>query len=425
MRGKLSRRQIDRIENILIAVLACTAIFLVGQTNLFHAITGQGEGQDSGAYLAAQTTELPAASPVALMVQNDGGRSGLRFDQAGVEKAYEAGLKDLLVHTLDRMEKSKKSSQDAWQQAVTQADNWVCYDYLYDIPFTSASGQEGRARMFLVTFRNGQADALYGWDQEGDQYWVSQMGSSGLSMPAAAKDMDPNSVRFAFEVPELTDLLPGCMMVDEKAPTCLVYTSSSPLGTLDEAGVKSFLETLGFNLQAVSIYESADGTVVREGSDTIRIQQDGSVIFHGSESGESRYEADSSEELDLRQKAEAMLSLLTDGRTGEATFLCLGAEEQIDGTVVLSYSYLLEGSQVILGDQGWAARFRFHGEALTSFEINFRQYEATETVCAVPPERQIAAAAEAQGQAGQELQLCHRDDGSGQTQALWILREAG
>ena len=133
--------------------------------------------------------------------------------------------------------------------------------------------------------------------------------------------------------------------------------------------------------------------------------------------------APSQSELDLRRKTEEILNLLTAGRTGEARFLCQGAQEQSDGSVILTYSYLLDGAQVSRGEDGWAARFRFRGTVLTSFEIVFRQYSAAETFGAVPPERQAAAAAEAQGQAGKELQLYHLDDGVGQTRALWILRE--
>jgi hypothetical protein len=357
------------------------------------------------------------------MVRNDMGRCGLRYNQGGVDALYSQGLKDLLFHAVDRMEKPKKSSQEDWQQAITESENWICYDYLYNIPFASAAGQEGEARLFLVSFRNGQADALYGFDQKAGEYWVSQVETSGLTMPAQAQVLKPNQVRFAFEDPELASLLPGHMMTDRVAPSFRVYASSNPLAGMDETGIRAVLETAGFNLQAVSIYESADGTVVREGSDTIRIQQDGSVIYHGSESGEARYEAASTEELDLREQAENVLELLAAGRTGQAWFLCQGAEEQPDGTVILTYSYLLEGAQVSLGENGWAARFRFQGEALISFDIIFRQYAVTETPSAVPPERQAAAAAEAQGQMGKELQLCHRDDGSGLTKALWTVRE--
>ncbi len=424
MRGKLNRRQIDRLENILIAVLACSAIFLVGQTNIFQAFVGQGSGQES-AYSAVQATELPGQKPVAVTVKNDLGRCGLRCDQANVDRIYDQGLRDLLFHTLDRMEKPKKSSQEAWQQAVLQSENWVCYDFLYNVPFGSASGEEGSARLFLITFRNGQADALYGMDQASGEYWISHVGASGLAMPASVQSLGPNQVRFAFELESLSGLLPGYMMVDDQGPSCRIYTASNPLAGLDESGIRTMLETAGFNLQAVSIYESADGTVVREGSDTIRIQQDGSVIYHGSESGEARYEAGSPEELDLRKQAEEVLKLLTEERIGQGRFLCQGAEEQSDGTVILSYSYLLDGVRVSLGENGWAARFRFQGEALISFEIIFRQYEATDTPCAVPPERQAAAAAEVQGQTGKELQLCHRDDGSGLTRVLWTVREAG
>lgn len=426
MRGKLTRRQIDRMENILIAILACTALFLFGQTNMFQTITGQGAGQEStAAYSGVRTTELPQSPPAALMVQNDLGRWGVRYDQADVDRLYGGGLEDLLCHALDKMERPKPSDQEAWQQAVTQGETWVCYDFLYNIPFVSAGGQEGEARLFLVTLKGGQAEDLYCYDQETGEYWVSRVGTSGLTMPALAQALSPNQARFVFEVPDLAELLPGYMMILEQAPSCLVYTASNPLAGMDQAGLEPLLETAGFNLQAVSIYETADSTVVREGADTIRIQQDGTVLYHGSESGEARYRADTQREVDLRSKAEELLGVLVGERAGQGQFFCQKAQEQADGRVALSYCYLLDGVCVSLGERGWAAQFVFRGEDLISFEIAFRAYEATETPCAIPPERQAAAAAEAQGYGGKELQLCHRDDGSGQTTALWTARENG
>ena len=163
--------------------------------------------------------------------------------------------------------------------------------------------------------------------------------------------------------------------------------------------------------------------MVREGADTLRIQQDGTVIYHGSESGEARYRARSSWEGDLRAQAEELLDRLVGQGAGEARFFCQGAEEETDGRVVLTYCYQLNGVGVSLYEKGGAARFAFRGEDLLSFELTFRHYEVTEASCAVPPERQAAAAAEAQGHGGKELQLYHRDDGTGQTRALWTARE--
>ena len=424
MRGKLTRRQIDRIENILIAVLACTAIFLAGETNIFQAFAGQGAGQDSSAsYSGIQTTEIPDTAPVALMVQNDLGRWGVRYDQDQVDQLYRTGLKDLLVHSLDRMERPRSSSQEAWQQAVTQEDAWVCYDFQHSIPYVSAAGPQGDGRIFLVTLRGGQAESLYAFDPDTEEYWVSKIGTAGLAMPAAAQELAPNEAMFAFEHQELAEALPGHMMVLPEAPACLVYNAENPLEGLDQAGLESLLETAGFNLQAVSIYESADSTVVREGADTLRIQQDGTVIYHGSESGEARYRARSSWEGDLRAQAEELLDRLVGQGAGEARFFCQGAEEETDGRVVLTYCYQLNGVSVSLNEKGGAARFAFRGEDLLSFELTFRHYEVTEASCAVPPERQAAAAAEAQGHGGKELQLYHRDDGTGQTRALWTARE--
>ena len=42
MRRKLSRREIDRLENLLILLLVCLALFLIHRTGMFQSVTEQG-----------------------------------------------------------------------------------------------------------------------------------------------------------------------------------------------------------------------------------------------------------------------------------------------------------------------------------------------------------------------------------------------
>ena len=44
MRRKLSRREIDRLENLLILLLVCLALFLIHRTGMFQSVTEQGSG---------------------------------------------------------------------------------------------------------------------------------------------------------------------------------------------------------------------------------------------------------------------------------------------------------------------------------------------------------------------------------------------
>ena len=44
MRRKLSRREIDRLENLLILLLVCLALFLIHRTGMFQSVRGAEQG---------------------------------------------------------------------------------------------------------------------------------------------------------------------------------------------------------------------------------------------------------------------------------------------------------------------------------------------------------------------------------------------
>ena len=44
MKKKLSRRGIDRLENILIVLLVCSALLLIRGSGMFQSVTSQGAG---------------------------------------------------------------------------------------------------------------------------------------------------------------------------------------------------------------------------------------------------------------------------------------------------------------------------------------------------------------------------------------------
>lgn len=97
MRRKLSRREIDRLENLLILLLVCLALFLIHRTGMFQSVTEQGSGTgDESLFAGVQDTALSRGTPVRLMVQNGTGRYGVQYDQTTVNRLYHDGLNDLL-----------------------------------------------------------------------------------------------------------------------------------------------------------------------------------------------------------------------------------------------------------------------------------------------------------------------------------------
>ena len=425
MMHKLSRRRIDQIENILIALLACTALFLVGKTGMFQAVTGAENGQGGGiASSGFQGMVLSREMPVRLMTQTSLGRYGVQYDQTAADDLYHSGLDDLLIQTLVAMDDPKTVSQEDWQQAVTQGEGWIYYDFLYNVSFDSKREREGR--LFLILAKNGRVEEIYYYNQETEEYYAGRIKEAELSLPKVLNRLTPNDGQFAFEVESLAESLPGYMMILPQTPSCQVYQVTNPLAQLDGATRENLLEKLDFNTRASSVYESADSTVIREGMDTLRLQKDGTVSFHGSDSGDARYQALSQRHTDLQIKAEEILDQIMLDMPGEIQMRCQDVETLADGSVELTFCYLLDGAKVQLWKEGWAARFVFQGANLTSFEICLRQYQGTEKSCAILPETQAAAAAAAMGQKGKELQLCYRDDGSSdEISAGWTVREPG
>ena len=225
-------------------------------------------------------------------------------------------------------------------------------------------------------------------------------------------------------MPELAQALAPYGILLDQPPTTTVYTAANPVASWGEAERTALLDALDFNTRALTIYESADGTVMQEGSDTLRIQEEGKIIYHASDSSQARFQALSQREKDLQIKAEEVLDLVTAGQLGEGRMFCQSIETLEDETVELTFCYLLDGAQVQLGEEGWGAQFVFSDSALTSFTICLRTYTATDRTQRALPERQAAAAVTALGQTGKELQLCYRDDDTTpEITADWTVRE--
>ena len=426
MRRKLSRREIDRLENLLILLLVCLALFLIHRTGMFQSVTEQGSGTgDESLFAGVQDTALSRGTPVRLMVQNGTGRYGVQYDQTTVNRLYHDGLNDLLTQSLDTMASPQASSREAWERAVSQGSSWVYYDFLYNVSFTSQSSRgEGEARSFLITARNGRADALYYYNEETGDYYMAQLRETSLVLPALLEDLVPNGGQFAFENSSLADTLAPYMMLLPQPLLCPVYTGANPLDDWDTADQEALLEALDFNPRASAVYEAVDGTVIQEGSDTLRIQKNVKITFHAAESGQARFQALSAREKDLQIKAEEILDGVTAGHLGEGTMFCQSIETQEDGSVALVFCYLLNGTQVQLWEEGWSARFLFEGSDCTAFSVCLREYTLTERSQQALPERQAAAAAVAMGQTGKELQLCYLDNGTTpEIAADWTVRE--
>jgi hypothetical protein len=309
------------------------------------------------------------------------------------------------------MDQVKSISEDTWQKTMTQGEAWVLYDFLCPASFTYSDGQ-GEGRLFLVSVRTGRIDALCYYDEAADTYYSGRVKDINLDLPDRVKTLADNGATLAFEG-DYDDLLSPNLLLTREAPQCPVYTGENALADLDSQGQEDLLTALGFHVKSVSLYQSAEGPVYREGSDTLRIQKDGTLLYRGAESGQTRYQALSTREKDLRLEAESLLDKVMEGRMDQGTLVCQSSETLSDGTTQLTFCYLLSGTQVYLSEEGWGARFVFRGNQVEEFEILVRRYTLTGEPCAVPPQPQAIAALSALDQGGKELRLYYQDRNDG------------
>ena len=418
------KRNLARAENLAIAVLTVLALLLAGKIGMLqNTLPVLGAETVAGGYTVGPAISLAGETPVRLMLQSDAGRYGVEYDQPAVDRLYGGGLSDLLDRSLRTMEAPAPISEETWQETLNDVEAWAFYDFLNDIIFDQQEGRgSGAGRLFLVTGKRGQADQVLFYNEETRKYYGARL-RDGADLPDSVTDLEPNGARFAFEDQGAAQSLSPYMMILNTAPACSAYLAENPLEGLDEAGWTEILEDLDFNAKAASPYTTVTGSVIREGADTLRVMNDGTIQFHSSESGEVRYAALSNREKDLQIKAAEIIDRVTGSLRGPARLTCQRIRTLDDGQTELLFSYLLDGARVQMWGEGWAARFLFRDNAVTAYTILTRSYTDAGESCPLLPVRQAAAAAAAMGRRGAELQVTYQDDDSGRVSAGWTVRE--
>ena len=249
------RKRIDRLQNLLIAVLVCTALVLINQTGMFRNLTGGSAGTPvEASFTGVQDTALSRQAPVALLIQTSSGRYGVQYDQDTVDGLYNNGLSTLLTTAIDHVEGVKTTTEEDWQDAVTQGNQWIFYDFLYDVAFTGQDSEgEGSARRFLLSGRNGRVDTIRYYNEKTGTYYRGQIRESDLTLPEAQEGLTPSGGQLAFENVALAESLDPNTLVLPKAPVCPVYTVTNPLAAWDSETRNELLEGLDFNLRAAAV----------------------------------------------------------------------------------------------------------------------------------------------------------------------------
>lgn len=447
MGSKNTHRFVELIKTLLIVALAITAVALVGRIQLYSPLPAASKWLDSIVHLFHDADTAPGSQsgqaglstglrPVCLAVCNEDGRYGVQYDSETLGSALETQLGGLLGEALADAGNAYPVTQDEWREALSMQDASVYYDFLGSVPLSALSvwlgGEQnsaltGDARRLLLAPGSGTSALLYyTTGSEGPYYACTTTVETDSRLRPVTADYTPNNAVFAFQQEDRYPKLGPYVMILPDPPSPSVYQASNPIGTAGTDVMDTLLRNLDFHPQTSAVYEAADGKRVREGTDMLLISGDGTVSFHASVSQDPRYPVTSAGAAPSRgELVEAARALVEHGLgvwCGDAGFYLIGTETGPDGLVTVYFGYLLNGAAVELGEDSYAARVVLKDAYISDFTLRFRTYQKMETISAVMPEIQAAAAMNAIRPKGNELLLCYLDGGGSQVTAGWVAR---
>ena len=431
-------------KNLLIVLLAVSAVYLALRTGLytswversgglFRVLNSQTEGQVSPPASSTDPARPGAAArPIRMAVSNGAGRCGAQYDAAQTDALYDA-FSSLLWEALSSASECRTVSESSWRGALQQPGVYFEFpgavplsalrDWLAD-PVSGQSGLDGEARRLLLAVGGGDAVILYYHNEADGMYYACDTAVSYVGhLKDAVEGYTSNGATFVFEYgPDSGyEALDPYVMVLSAPPSPRVYRGSNPVSLEDEGLLNTLQRTLSFSAQTSTAYTVPDAVVVRDGNDMLRLREDGMVTVHvGEHVPRFPVEEDTPSALieTCRALAQSTVGLLC----GEATVSFTSLTSREDGGWEVRFSYLLNGTPVQLGDEGYAAWFLIREGQITDISLCFRSYEDTGEQSIVLRELRAAAAMDALDPEGRELMLCYEDSGGERVSAGWIAR---
>ena len=434
--GKSSRLK-EAGKDILIVLLTCTAIYLGVDTLVVGGLSGLlQKGEEPGSYVVTQREPSSVAWPVRMAISSWNGRSmlryGVQYDREECENQFQP-VASLLREALSGPGAAQLVTVREWNKALSETSN-LYFDLLGDVPLALLGGWlsgtehqlEGTVRRLMLS-TDGRQVNLYYQDSATGHYYVRQ---SDVITPeqitAVTSVVMGNGAVFAFEREEYDGLDGNTLLLPEQ-PRPRVYQASNPLEgdrNVETVTPNSNLERL---LLALSFPENSyiyPGTdqVIRSGNDTLRVSADGVVRYNVAEGETSRYLVQNQGEQPTAFEAAEACRRLADGAVGDlagAARLYLKEIRQTQNGWEVNFAYSLDGADVLVGTDGYAAHFVVEGTEITQFVLQMRSYTETGERSIVLPEQQAMAAMEALGERGSMLVLAYRDSGANQVSAVW------
>ena len=427
-KGNKRQRAVELLKDILIVLLACSALWLVVRSQILGPLGLQEETPHAGGNKTQVSAGMDAARPlrasVSLMGETGPGLCGIQCDQAGMDSLFQQ-VAGLLAEILSSAGAPEQVTRRQWEQALTTPPS-VCLDFQGELPMSVLAGwitgeqQESQARvrrLVLTVWKDWVA--LYYQDVEDGSYYrcLSEVANT-LHLTEALANLQDNGAFYAFESDQYGWLDPDTLLT-QNLPTPAVYQAANPVSE-GQAGLESVLEALGVPVSSSSFYSVGDEWVARVGGDNLRLSSRGVLEYHAEE-GSGLFPAAQPEQgnslFETVETCRRLAAAAVGSSAGQARLYCAALREGAEGLEV-EFDYCLNGVPVRL-EEGAAAWFLVEDGQITRFILRFRSYTDSGETTVLLPLPQAAAAMEALDLEGEELLLVYNDGGGERVSAGW------
>ena len=418
----LRRAAVELVKDLLILLLTASALWMLSRGSLFQRLElgREPDRQTTGVQDSADDLTR-AASPLSITAMlGEGERCALRYDAEGVDTLFHRSA-GLLMEALSSAGAPQRAGRQEWERAMKAAPG-LCLDFQGEMPLSVLTGWLGgelsipdtRVRRLLLTGEQEGA-ALYYYDLE-EKVWYrcATQVITATQLTNALEGLTGDDSWYAFESAQKVALDPDTLFDPglETLPVCLVQNPAAA----GRAALESLMEDLGINPSGSVFYSAAGEEVVRSGSDTLRLSQDGVAEYSG-----SSFRVDPiAGQSEVYAAVESCRRLLERGavpRSGAAGFYLSRVEETAAGFRV-EFEYTLNGAPVSL-HAGPAAQFEITDGGITAFTLRLRGYTQSEESQLLLPPVQAAAAMGALALEGRELTVTYHDYGEERVVPQW------
>ena len=421
----MSKRGINRLQNLLLVVLFITAVFLLSR---IPQLNGDWANQFQ-AFLAhtvdvpeSQSTNLSAAvSAVHIVVTGDSEYGRYSQLYTPVDSALFQQVSPLFQEALGSASEIGATADKTLQEALSTPGIYM--DLTMDLPLEVVAAWLGEeteysrsVRAMALTTEEDSFAVLYLYSSDGSifRYYTALPISAVTELSNA---YPPNSGAFAFES-NYTTLAPYTVLTTSSITAPAIYAAIP-------AGYSSYnlLTALDFNAHTSFRYQESSGAeVITESPRTLRLDPDGTVTYAGStEAASSLYHVSASGEkkptaVEALQACLQITAALTDS-TGASPLYLRGVEETDTGWV-MSFGYQATGLPVVFADGEDALTITIYGQTITSFTYRCQSYTPSEENSPLLPATMAMAIASLHPGSG--LSLGYVDPGGDILYAQWL-----